>query len=210
MKIDFGVQIEGRIIDSSWTVAFNSMLDSLLKTVREATYTGINVRLCDVGEEIQEVMEAGEVEIKGKVFPIKCCRNLSGHSIDPYRIHGSKSVPVVKGGETTKMEEEEFYAIETFGSTGRGYVVQDMECSHYMKVFDAPRVTLRMPQSTKLLSHIQKTYSSLAFCRRWLEREDGGSYTINKNNGKQERYLGALKNLVSCIFFIVSNFFYFI
>ena len=31
-------------------------------------------------------------------------------------------MPIVRGGETTKMEEGEFYAIETFGSTGKGYV----------------------------------------------------------------------------------------
>lgn len=36
------------------------------------------------------------------------------------------------------MEENEFYAIETFGSTGRGHVHDDMDVSHYMKNFDAP------------------------------------------------------------------------
>ncbi|MDA9080107.1 hypothetical protein N9M16_01575 [Candidatus Dependentiae bacterium] len=46
---------------------------------------------------------------------------LTGHSIAPYQIHAGKSVPIVRGGETTKMEEGEFYAIETFGSTGKGY-----------------------------------------------------------------------------------------
>ena len=45
-------------------------------------------------------------------------RNLNGHSIGQYNIHGGKSVPIVKGGEGTKMEEGEFFAIETFGSTG--------------------------------------------------------------------------------------------
>ena len=39
----------------------------------------------------------------------------------------------MKGGEQTKMEENEFYAIETFGSSGKGWVHDDMECSHYMK-----------------------------------------------------------------------------
>lgn len=34
------------------------------------------------------------------------------------------------------MEENEFYAIETFGSTGKGYVHDDMDCSHYMKDYD--------------------------------------------------------------------------
>ena len=90
-----------------------------------------------------------------------------------------KSVPIVKGGETTRMEEGEFYAIETFGTTGRGWVTEDMECSHYMKVFNAPHVPLRLPSAKKLLSHINKTFGTLAFCRRWLERDDGGSYTVN-------------------------------
>lgn len=36
-----------------------------------------------------------------KVKPI---RNLNGHSIGPYRIHAGKTVPIVKGGEATRME----------------------------------------------------------------------------------------------------------
>ena len=30
---------------------------------------GIDVRLCDIGERIQEVMESYEVELDGKVYP---------------------------------------------------------------------------------------------------------------------------------------------
>ena len=53
-------------------------------------------------------------------FQVKSVRNLCGHSIGVYNIHGGKSVPVVKGGEQgVRMEEGEFFAIETFGSTGR-------------------------------------------------------------------------------------------
>ena len=74
---------------------------------------------------------------------VKSIRNLNGHSIQPYRIHAGKTVPIVKGGEATKMEEMEFYAIETFGSTGKGLVHDDMECSHYMKNFDVGHVPLR-------------------------------------------------------------------
>lgn len=129
---------------------------------------------------------------------MKAIRNLNGHSIGPYRIHAGKTVPIVKGGDQTKMEvmidsihstfslfkslpcmigfdlkltislfisfpfihsfiialfcslarytikkEGEVYAIETFGSTGKGYVHDDMECSHYMKDYDAGHVPLR-------------------------------------------------------------------
>ena len=54
----------------------------------------------------------------GLCLQVKPVRNLHGHSIGQYNIHGGKSVPIVKGGEGTKMEEGEFFAIETFGSTG--------------------------------------------------------------------------------------------
>lgn len=98
-----------------------------MNAVKDATNTGIrecgiDVRLCDIGAAIQEVMESYEVELDGKVYGVKSVRNLNGHSIAPYQIHGSKSVPIVKGGEATKMEEGEFFAIETFGSTGKGCV----------------------------------------------------------------------------------------
>lgn len=201
MKVDFGTQIDGRIIDSAFTVSFNPRYDNLLKAVQEATETGvrtsgIDVQLCEIGDAIQEVMESFEIELDGKVYPIKCCRNLCGHSIGPYQIHAGNSVPIVSGGATTRMEEGEFYAIETFGSTGRGFVIEEGECSHYMKAFDAPHVPLRLPKAKKLLSHINKTFGTLAFCKRWLERPDGGSSTINGSNGKQDQYGVALKNLV--------------
>lgn len=200
MKIDFGTQINGRIIDCAWTVAFNPRYDPLLEAAKEATNTGIktagiDVRLGDIGAEIQEVMESYEIELNGKTYPVKSIQNLQGHSIGSYQIHAGKYVPIVKDGNQMKMEEGELYAIETFGSTGRGYVVEDMECSHYMKNFNAPQVPLRMPKSKRLLSHINKTFGNLAFCRRWLERQDGGSATVNGYKGKQKKYISALKDL---------------
>jgi methionyl aminopeptidase len=50
-------------------------------------------------------MESYEVEINGKVHQVKTVKNLNGHSIDPYKIHGGKSVPCVKTNTNVKMEE---------------------------------------------------------------------------------------------------------
>lgn len=188
MKLDFGTHVNGRIVDSAFTVAFNPRYDPLLAAVKDATNTGIreagiDVRLCDIGAAIQEVMESYEVELDGKTYQVKSIRNLHGHSIDPYKIHAGKSVPIVKGGEAIKMEEGEFFAIETFGSTGKGYVREDLECSHYMKNFDAVHVPLRLPRAKSLLSTIDKNFGTLAFCRRYLDRLG------------EEKYLMALKNL---------------
>ncbi|KAK8777906.1 methionyl aminopeptidase und [Amblyomma americanum] len=187
-KIDFGTHINGQIIDCAFTLTFNNKYDKLLEAVRDATNTGIktagiDVRLCDIGEAIQEVMESYEVELDGKTYQVKAIRNLNGHSIGPYRIHAGKTVPIVKGGEAVRMEEGEVYAIETFGSTGKGYVHDDMEVSHYMKNFDAGRVPLRLPRSKALLTVINQNFGTLAFCRRWLDRLG------------QSKYLMALKDL---------------
>ncbi|EQC25006.1 methionyl aminopeptidase [Saprolegnia diclina VS20] len=203
MKIDFGTHVDGRIIDSAFTIAFDPQFDPLLAAAKAATNAGvraagIDARLGEIGGVIQEVMESYEVTIEGKTYPVKCIRNLNGHSIAPYQIHAGKSVPVVKDDDDTKMEEGEIFAIETFGSTGRGYVVEDMECSHYAKTIDAPRVPLRLPRAKKLLSHITRTFGTLAFCRRWLEREDGGSAHVNPKGAKQEKYMVALNHLVDC------------
>lgn len=61
---------------------------------------------------------------------VKAIENLSGHSINPYQIHGGKSVCLVKNNDQTKMEEGEYFAIETFGSTGRGRVVESVRTNH--------------------------------------------------------------------------------
>jgi methionyl aminopeptidase len=188
-KIDIGTHINGRIVDSAFTLAFNPVYDNLKEAVRDATNTGIresgiDVRLCDIGAAIQEVMESYEVEINGKTYQVKPIRNLNGHSIRPYQIHAGKSVPIVKSSDQTKMEEGECFAIETFGSTGKGYVHEDNECSHYAKRHDAVHVPLRVAKAKSLLHTINKHFDTLPFCRRYLDRLGETKYAL------------ALKNLV--------------
>ena len=175
MKLDFGIQVEGKIIDCAFTLTWDEKYDELLNAVKEATNTGIkcagiDARLCEIGSSIQEVMEAHEIVLDGKVYPIKSIRNLSGHSINLYQIHGGKTVPIIKNsGNDDKMEDGEFYAIETFGSTGKGYIYNDMACSHYMKEFYQPKINIKNQKSKKLLDTINTNFGTLAFCRRWLE-----------------------------------------
>lgn len=43
MKVDFGVHVNGRILDSAFTVAFDPVYDPLLNAVKDATNTGVKV-----------------------------------------------------------------------------------------------------------------------------------------------------------------------
>lgn len=70
VKLDFGTHRNGMLIDCAFTIAFDKKYDQLLQSVKDATnagikMAGIDVRLCDIGEEIQEVMESFEVELDG-------------------------------------------------------------------------------------------------------------------------------------------------
>lgn len=67
--------------------------------------------------------------------------------------------------------------------SGKGYVREDLECSHYMKNFDVGHMPLRLPRAKQLLATINKNFSTLAFCRRYLDRLG------------ETKYLMALKNL---------------
>ena len=43
LKVDFGVHVNGRIVDSAFTVTFNPVYDNLVAAVKAATNTGIKV-----------------------------------------------------------------------------------------------------------------------------------------------------------------------
>lgn len=44
MKVDFGVHVDGWIVDSAFTMSFDPVYDDLLAAVKDATNTGIKVR----------------------------------------------------------------------------------------------------------------------------------------------------------------------
>ncbi|KAF2129116.1 peptidase M24A, methionine aminopeptidase [Dothidotthia symphoricarpi CBS 119687] len=187
MKVDIGIHVNGRIVDSAFTMAFDPMYDNLLAAVKDATNTGlreagIDVRLGELGGYIQETMESYECEINGTTYPIKPIRELSGHTILPYSIHGTKSVPIIKTNDTTKMEEGDVFAIETFGSTGNGRCHDQGEVSHYALRSDAPNTDLRLTSAKSLLRTIKNNFGTIPFCRRYLDRIGQDKYLLGLNS----------------------------
>ncbi|EAW12299.1 putative methionine aminopeptidase, type II [Aspergillus clavatus NRRL 1] len=187
LKVDFGVHVNGRIVDSAFTVAFDPVYDNLLEAVKEATNTGIahagiDARVSDIGAAIQEVMESYELEIAGKSVPVKAIRNITGHNILRYHIHGGKQVPFIKNNRRDKMEEGEVFAIETFGSTGKGYLDDDFGIYGYGRNEHVPATGLRLASARSLVKTIDANFGSLVFSRRYLERLGVKSYHLAMKN----------------------------
>jgi len=184
LKVDFGVQINGRIVDSAFTVAFDHKYDNLLAAVKAATNTGIehagvDARMKEIGAAIQEVMESYEVELDGKLYPVKAVRSLTGHNILRYHIHGDKQVPFVKNNSNQKMEEGDIFAIETFGSTGKGYTRDDGTAVYgYGRNENVSDANLRLASAKSLLKTIDANFGTIVFNRRYLERLGFKSYHL--------------------------------
>ena len=108
------------------------------------------------------------------MLPIKSVRNLNGHSITPFSIHGfkngkpGKTVPIVESSDPTKMEAGEFFAIETFGTTGKGHVVEDGQSSHYSLKNELPAGVPKNPKARQLFKSIKTHFSTLPFAKRYL------------------------------------------
>ena len=123
LKIDFGTEINGWIIDSAFTITENPIYYDLLKSVKEGVYegiktSGVDVNINDWGEHLQELVESFETEYNGKRYPIKVINNLSGHSIGKNGVvHGDIRLSPFKTDTNLGKFKEGPYAIEILAVT---------------------------------------------------------------------------------------------
>ena len=118
-------------------------------------------------------MESYELEVNGKTIPVKAVRNITGHNILRYRIHGDKQVPFVKTKTNQRMEEGDIFAIETFGSTGKAYLRDDIGVYGYGRNENISTAVLHQSSAKSLLKTIDANFGTLVFARRQLERLPG-------------------------------------
>lgn len=173
LKIDFGTHSNGRIMDSAFTVAFKEDFKPLLTAAREGTETGIkslgiDVRVCDIGRDIHEVISSYEVEIDGKILPIRPISDLHGHSISQFRIHGGVSIPAVNNRDPTRIRADSFYAVETFATTGRGHIDDKPPTSHFVLNTHKSR-RLFNQDLIKVYEFVKSSFGTLPFSPRHLD-----------------------------------------
>jgi methionyl aminopeptidase len=101
---------------------------------------------------------------------VKSVRNISGHNILRYKIHGEKQVPFIKTKTTQRMEEGDVFAIETFGTTGKGYLRDDVGIYGYGRNEHVSAAGLHLASAKSLLKQIDENFGTIVFSKRYLER----------------------------------------
>ncbi len=169
IKIDLGVHIEGYIVDTALTVSFSE--DESLQNIIQATEVALDAAKMMVKPKTntQEIGKKIEEIVKG--FHYNPIKELGGHQIERWTVHGKKQLPELgsQGGDI--MEEGEVFSIEIFASNGEGSIHTTNNSYIYELNPYAGRVPLRRKTSKQLLGFINKNYKTLPFAERWLAKE---------------------------------------
>jgi len=177
LKIDYGTHINGNIIDSAFTYTYTPKYDKLLEASKEAVYNiikniGIDSRICELGAISEEIIKSYELEIDNKMMPLIPINNIHGHSIEPWKIHGTKFIKNVKNNDNTKIEENDILAIEAYVTTGCGTTIMDKTSSHFMlkPIFNINNLNnIKFKRTKELYNYIKSNFKTLPFTQRYID-----------------------------------------
>ncbi|MFQ5907224.1 MAG: type II methionyl aminopeptidase [Thermoplasmata archaeon] len=170
VKLDVGVHVDGYLADNArtkevgtrnWTELIRAV-DEAVAAAAEVLRPGTPMRL--VGATIERTIQARGFR------PVE---NLSGHKVEPYLLHGPKSVPNVEisRGQRAQQKAEagEAYAIEPFATTGAGRVTGGKNSNIYRI---ARKNRSGVPEADALLHKIYADFRTLPFSERWAHHID--------------------------------------
>lgn len=169
VKVDIGVHVDGCIADAATSFYFGEDDEKkrMIEVAREAVMKAIS--MIRPGVDLSEVGAAIEDVVKDSGF--KVVRNLRGHRLEPWIVHGEKEVPVVSGEERVVAEEGEVYAIEVFVTNGEGFAKATDEIRIFSIPKDIPaRVPLHARVARETFRLIRRDFRTLPFCLRWITK----------------------------------------
>lgn len=186
IKVDIGIHIRGRSIDSAFThvcskeagVSQKGIYDNLLEASRESVFeaiklSGVDQSILEMSEMITEIISSYEIDVGGEPAKIRPVHSVGGHNINDYELHGGKlilSVPNEEIQEGMRMEENEIYAIETFATTGMGVPKSD---DSYQKVTHFNLMSNDTIDSIKQIGVRDKNMLRKSDLYKWMKTRNG-------------------------------------
>ncbi|MCI4366249.1 MAG: type II methionyl aminopeptidase [Thermoplasmata archaeon] len=162
LKVDVGAHLDGAIADTAITVEVGGghRHDALIRAVREGLVAGI--REVRAGVSVNRIGTAVQTAVHAR--GLKPVRNLMGHSIRPYVLHGGTSIPNVAGVSEERLAEGEIIAIEPFVTNGAG-AIEDGPFGNIVRFRTEP-------PGTDPAAAIFRRYRTLPFTARWLTEDE--------------------------------------
>jgi methionyl aminopeptidase len=161
VKIDIGLHVDGYISDNAFTVLVGKnshpMIEIAKKAVEEARKVlRENVKIKEVSEVIESVVSSSGFNL---------VRNLTGHFLDRYVVHGV-SIPNVKNEIEIPIPKGQAVAIEVFVTNGSGWVKESSEVEIFQ--FREDRGS-RILEAKKILEMSIRDFDGLPFAKRWIK-----------------------------------------
>ncbi len=164
VKLDVGAHVNGYIADTAVTVEIGTRRwQDLIKASSEALQVAID--MVKPGLDLGLVGKAVSQTIKAYGF--KPISNLTGHSLEQFKLHAGISIPNVEEFEADIVAKGQVLAIEPFSTDGMGEVKGYKRSNIYRFVRDRPVVD---NDSRLLLEKIMRYRRSLPFSERWCVR----------------------------------------
>lgn len=163
VKVDLGVQIDGYVTDTAFTVSFNAEGRAMATTAEYALQTAIdNIH---GGMTLGKIGGLIENAVRNRGY--KPINNLTGHSVGRYLIHAGTSIPNVSQVSLTKVHTGEVYAIEPFVTLPDAVAhVDDSPITTIYRLVKAK--STKSLSAKKLLKYIENNFRTLPFAERWL------------------------------------------
>ncbi|MCS7136656.1 MAG: type II methionyl aminopeptidase [Aigarchaeota archaeon] len=166
VKIDLGVHLDGYIVDTAISVSLSKEKQMLVAAAEEALRAAVKfiragTRLGEIGAVIQNTIQ------KAGFKPI---RNLTGHEISRYNLHGGVSIPNIAIPDLRRVVKGAVYAIEPFVSLANaaGEVVNaDASTIFRLDIKKVPIAKLK-PDERALIEYIEGNFRGLPYSPRWL------------------------------------------
>jgi len=165
VKLDVGAHVDGYIADTAVTVEVGTNKHKdLIKASADALKVAIDTMragadLSDIGKKIQDTIEK---------YGYKPIRNLTGHSLEQYKLHAGMSIPNVEEKfNRLKPKVDDVVAIEPFATNGGGRVIQGPGSNIYIC---NPGFRSKLIRDRKLkifYSKLVKEFKNLPFAQRW-------------------------------------------
>jgi len=168
LKVDFGVHVDGYVVDTAVSLTSNLEYELLL----DATKSTLEAAVGAVRKDVRTGEIGGVVRREATRFGFKTIENLTGHTVERYIVHAGKSIPNIPVPGLQSLRTGDVFAIEPFLTLGSaaGYVV------------DAPQKTIfsivarRRTGDRELDAFAEKVWEdrkTLPFTPRWYAAEFG-------------------------------------